>query len=80
VIAKMKNITQAETRKWIAVLSVCFMFSILTLLCFNEIPEKNTQLVSNTLSLMIGASFATIYGYYFGDSEGKPDATDSGQA
>jgi len=78
MIDKLKSITQADTRRWIAILSVVFVFSILSLLCFKDIPENNIQLVSNILSLVIGASIANVYGFYFGDSEGKkPDADDT---
>lgn len=78
MVEKLKEtVKQAQTRQWVAIISVVSVFFLLILLCFKPIPESNVQLVSNAVSLVIGASIATIYGFYFGDSQGDDDSGSS---
>jgi ABC-type Na+ efflux pump permease subunit len=57
------------TKKILAIGSMFFVFGILFLLMFIEIPVNNREIFNTTFSMIIGGSIVLAFSYYFGDSD-----------
>lgn len=53
----------------LAVGATVFVFGILIMLLFIEIPEENKDLVNTTFATIVGGSIVLAFSYYFGDSD-----------
>jgi hypothetical protein len=70
----ISNLSQTSIRGGLALVTVVFVFSWLTILIFHEIPDRNKDIVNTLGSLVIGACFGSIFGYYYGASKDKTDS------
>lgn len=68
----IKNLLKSKIRAILAVFSVVWLIGVTIGLFTVQVPPDNKEILLTIVSFATGVMLGGVFGFYFGDSEGKP--------
>lgn len=67
--------SMTSTRAALAFFIIFFLFAMLIILMFKEVPNDNKSMLEMALGSLMTVGFAVVISYYFGSSKNESDKT-----